>query len=313
MANSTDLRESGARIEALLDASAAGGPVAKERAEELVRLVVDLYGSGLERLLDILDEAGALNQGLLRRLADDDLVAGLLLVHGLHPDTVVDRVERALIQVRPYLGSHGGDVELIEVSADGVVQLRMLGSCDGCASSAATLKLAVEGAIEAAAPEVTRIDVQQSGDDRTRSDRGSTAGFIPIDALAARLRTRPEPADAEGATWFPLPDAGGLAAGSASGRTLGGLELVVCRVAGTVYAYRDACGRCGSAIAGAALERRLGSGPSTAVLTCPTCRAHFAVQQAGKGLDEVTEHLAPLPVLVRDGIPQVAVPTAVPA
>ena len=77
-------------------------------AEELVRLVVDLYGAGLERLLEIVYDAAGSTTELLGRLAADDLVASLLLVHGLHPDDVGDRVERALDDVRPYLGSHGG-------------------------------------------------------------------------------------------------------------------------------------------------------------------------------------------------------------
>ena len=62
-------------------------------------------------------------------------MAGLLLVHGLHPYDVQTRVARALDSVRPYLGSHGGDVELLGVDAEGVVTLRMLGNCDGCPSS----------------------------------------------------------------------------------------------------------------------------------------------------------------------------------
>ena len=71
-------------------------------------------------------------------------MASLLLVHGLHPYDVETRVARALDGVRPYLGSHGGDVELLGVTDDGVVRLRLLGSCDGCPSSSVTLKLAVE-------------------------------------------------------------------------------------------------------------------------------------------------------------------------
>src|SRR5207342_3700909 len=108
-------------------------------------------------ILDILFDAGRLGEAELSALAADDLVASLLLVHGLHPYGVVERVEQALESVRPYLGSHGGDVELLGVGEDGTVRLRLLGSCDGCPSSAVTLKLAVEGAIESAAPEVTAI------------------------------------------------------------------------------------------------------------------------------------------------------------
>jgi Fe-S cluster biogenesis protein NfuA len=157
-----DLRATGERIEVLLEAASAGGRVARERAEELVRLVVDLYGAGLERLLEIVHEAGRLDDDLLDRLAADDLVAGLLAVHGLHPDDVVTRVARALESVRPYLGSHGGDVELVGLTDDGSVTLRMLGSCDGCPSSAVTLTLAVETAIRDAAPEVTAVLVVET-------------------------------------------------------------------------------------------------------------------------------------------------------
>ena len=103
-AEGPDLRATGERIEALLDAASAGGRVARERAEELVRLVVDLYGAGLERLLEIVHESGRLDDELLDRLAADDLVASLLLVHGLHPYDVETRVARALDGVRPYLG-----------------------------------------------------------------------------------------------------------------------------------------------------------------------------------------------------------------
>ena len=78
-----DLREVGERIDVLLDSSGSHGPVARERAEELVRLVTDLYGAGLERLLELLHESGHLDDELLDRLARDDLVASLLLVHGL--------------------------------------------------------------------------------------------------------------------------------------------------------------------------------------------------------------------------------------
>src|SRR5688500_10644675 len=133
-----DLRATGERIETLLEAASTGGRVARERAEELVRLVVDLYGAGLERLLEIVHEAGRLDDDLLDRLTGDDLVASLLAVHGLHPHDVATRVVWALDGVRPYLGSHGGDVEFLGITDDGVVRLRMVGSCDGCPSSSVT-------------------------------------------------------------------------------------------------------------------------------------------------------------------------------
>jgi len=306
MGQSADVRATGDRIEQLLLASAASGPIARERAEELVRVVVELYGAGLERMLDIVHDAGRLDDEVLARLADDDLVASLLLVHGLHPYGVQDRVEQALIKVRPYLGSHGGDVELLDVSDDGVVRLRLLGSCDGCASSSVTLKLAVEGAIEAAAPEIVRIDVD------TTSSSTETSGLISVDSLSARLRATPPPTDGE-ATWAVLEDVASILPGAAHGRQVAGMDVVLCRLGTVMYAYRDACGSCGAALAGAPVERRLGSGRDAVVLTCRTCHAHFAVQQAGRGLDDTAAHLEPLPLLERDGLVEIAVPTVVPA
>src|ERR1700756_4751484 len=97
-------RTAGDRIQTLLDSSAASGAAAYERAQQLVREVVGLYGAGLERIMQLGDP------GMPERLAADDLVASLLLVHGLHPHDVRRRVTDALDRVRPYLGSHGGDV-----------------------------------------------------------------------------------------------------------------------------------------------------------------------------------------------------------
>src|SRR6202011_5147345 len=110
-------RTAGDRIQTLLDASASGGAVARERAEQLVREVTDLYGSGLERMMRLRVSA---NPKLAETFVDDKLLASLLLVHNLHPHGVERRVADALDSVRPYLGSHGGDVHLIEVTDDGV-------------------------------------------------------------------------------------------------------------------------------------------------------------------------------------------------
>ena len=297
-----ELLATGQRIEALLDASSAHGAVARERAEELVRLVADLYGAGLERVLDLIYDAGRLDAEVLDALAADRLVAGLLLVHGLHPYDVTTRVQRALDDVRPYLGSHGGDVELLGVSEEGVVRLRLLGSCDGCPSSSVTLKLAVEGAVEAAAPEVIRIDVE------TATDAGSV---IPVSALRVRMD---EPGVAElGGGWAPVPEIGALRAGEVRGCLVSGIPVLAARVGTDLYAYRDGCPRCTSSLADGVLERRLGGGAGDAVLRCPGCNAHYDVRHAGAGLDGGDERLEPLPLLVRDRVVSVAVPGTVSA
>jgi len=292
------LQYTGERIDALLDASGAGGVVARERAEELVRLTADLYGAGIERILDIAYDAGQLTDDLLAALASDELVANLLIVHGLHPYAVDLRVEQALESVRPYLGSHGGDVELLEVTDAGVVRLRLLGSCNGCASSSVTLKLAVEGAIESAAPEVTGIEVEEAP-----AEPGASP-LIPVTSLRARL----EESEAEqGATWEPVPELSELAPGAVTALEVGSTPVLACRLGDDLYAYVDRCARCEGSMRGAALSRRLGAVVGEAVLRCPACQAHYDVRRAGACLDDDALHLSPLPLLTNDGISSVAV------
>src|SRR4029450_9981803 len=76
------------------------------------------------------------------------------------PKDTETRVVEALDKVRPYLGSHAGGVELLGVDPEGVVHLRLEGSCDGCPSSTMTVKLAIERAIEEAAPEVIAVEAE---------------------------------------------------------------------------------------------------------------------------------------------------------
>ena len=298
------LRATGERIDALLDASGSGGVVARERAEELVRLTADLYGSGIERILDLLYEAGHLDDEMLAALAGDDLVSNLLIVHGLHPYDLRLRVEKALESVRPYLGSHGGDVELVEVSEDGVVRLRLLGSCDGCPSSSVTLKLAVEGAIEAAAPEIQVIKVEEA----TVAPLGE--GLIPVSALRARLD---EAAQEQGSSWESVAEVADLAPGAVIVVGVASTTVLVCRVGTDLFAYVDLCARCEGSMQGAALSRRLGAATGEAVLRCPRCHAHYDVRRAGAGLDDEGHHLTPVPLLTRDGVTSVAVAAPVSA
>jgi Fe-S cluster biogenesis protein NfuA len=134
-------------------------PAAKAQVRALVRAVLDLHGAGLERLLRHVQAAGEAGGAILDACAGDDVVSGLLLLHGLHPLPVEERVRRALDDVRPYLRSHGGNVELLGVS-DGVVRLRLEGSCHGCPSSALTMKQTIEEAILARAPDMMAVEVE---------------------------------------------------------------------------------------------------------------------------------------------------------
>jgi len=154
-----NLRAAGDRIERLLDELAAcSDPKPRAIAEELIRQITELYGAALARVLELAEDGSSLAE----RLASDELLGSLLVLHGLHPESLETRVRRALESVRPVLGAHKGDVELIDIDPlVNAVRLRLLGSCDGCPSSTVTLQMAVERAILEAAPEVAIIDVDQ--------------------------------------------------------------------------------------------------------------------------------------------------------
>jgi Fe-S cluster biogenesis protein NfuA len=146
----TDVDRVGERIEQLLGEFSGADA---ELAEDLVHTLLEFYGAGLARIVEIVDRP------LLDRLAEDDHVRGLLVLHDLHPRSTHERVTEALDKVRPYLGSHAGDVEFVEI-ADGVLRLRLQGTCDGCPSSTVTAKYAIERVVREAAPEISDVVVE---------------------------------------------------------------------------------------------------------------------------------------------------------
>ena len=291
----TSVAQAGERIEELLAALRSRGGAAADTAEELVRLLVGMYGDGLAAIMAALAEEGEPGRAIIDRLTADPLVEGLLLLHGLHPLDVDARIQRALDQVRPYLGSHAGGVQYLGVT-DGVARLRLEGSCHGCPSSTVTVRLAIEGAVQDAAPEVTEVVVE-----------GMTAPPEP-----KLLQIGPRPGDAPGAgppagaaagEWVTLP---GIGPPSSRPVTVaaGDMAVLVCAVRGTLYAYRDQCASCGSSLGEGTLNRE--------VLTC-TCGGSYDVCRAGAGLDGLAAHLDPLPLLADSQGVRVAVPAAVPS
>jgi Fe-S cluster biogenesis protein NfuA len=144
-------------LQAKLDS--AGDPATRELAEELVSTVVQMYGAGLERIVESLLAAGEEGRRLALALAEEEQVAALLLIHDLHPVPLLERVQGALEQVRPYMESHGGNVELLALE-EGVARIGLRGSCSSCAASTVTLELAIKRALEEAAPDLEGLEVE---------------------------------------------------------------------------------------------------------------------------------------------------------
>ena len=283
----TAVRSAGARVEELLDGLRSGPPSAALAAEELVSLLVELYGGGLEAIVALIRERGEAGAAILAAMADDPRVEGLLLLHDLHPLDVDARIQRALDRVRPYLGSHAGGVQYLGVT-DGVARLRLEGSCDGCPSSTVTVELAIRGAVEDAAPEVTEVVVE-----------GVAAAPEPgLLQIGRRPADGPSAGDSGGG-WILLPDLGPPSSRPVSAAAAG-IAVLVCSVRGTLYAYLDACAACGSSMAQGQLARE--------ELTCPACAAVYNVRLAGKGTADPALHLDPLPLLADSRGVRVAMP-----
>ncbi|TCO62392.1 NifU family protein [Actinocrispum wychmicini] len=265
----SDARGVGERVEQLLGGLRPGRD--KETAEELVRLLVTMYGDGLTRIMALLGDSP-----VVADLVADPLVESLLLLHDLHPVDVDTRIQRALDQVRPYLGSHAGGVDYLGVSEDGMAQLRLQGNCQGCPSSTVTVKMAIESAIMAAAPDIAGVAV---------------AGVTASPELL-QIGMGPPP------SWNAVDV--GPPNGRAKAVTVDGVQVVLCSVRGTLYAYKDMC-VCGSPLGTVSIV--------DAVLACPTCGTRFDVRNAGRGVDDPAQHLEPLPLLSDSQGVRVAVPS----
>jgi|SRR5580658_487931 Fe-S cluster biogenesis protein NfuA/nitrite reductase/ring-hydroxylating ferredoxin subunit len=283
------VRGVGEQVDELLATLRSGSGDPAAIADQLVGLLVGLYGDGLGRIVAVLAEQGVSGQVIMTALTDDPLVESLLLLHDLHPLDVDARVQRALDQVRPYLGSHAGGVQYLGVT-DGVARLRLEGSCNGCPSSTVTVQMAIEGAVLTAAPEVSEVVVE-----------GMTALPEPK-LLQIGRRPAEEGTAAGGDGWVTLPNIGPPSSRPVAA-SAAGITVIVCSVRGTLYAYRDSCAACGSSLADGQLEREL--------LSCPGCGATYNVRLAGQGIDDTTSHLHPLPLLADSLGVRVALPEAV--
>ena len=187
-------------LQAKLDS--AGDPATRELAEELVSAVVQMYGAGLERIVDSLLAAGEEGRRLAVALAEEEQVAALLMIHDLHPVPLLERVQGALEQVRPYMESHGGNVELLSLE-QGVARISLRGSCSNCAASTVTLELAIKQALEQAAPDLEGLEVEGMTDAAAGTHTGPSLPLAggspapappPAGAIALPMAMSPPPA-----------------------------------------------------------------------------------------------------------------------
>jgi len=190
-----------------------------------------------------------------------------------------ERVVQALNRVRPYMESHGGNVELLGIE-DGVARLRLEGSCKTCSASSATLELAVRQALEEMAPDLLGMDVEVCPTRRRRRCRACRCRWCADPCVVRRGRR-------------------GIAAGGRPDGCRGERRsLVIGNVDGTLLAYRNTCVSCGGPLDAGVL--------SAGALTCPGCGRSFFLPRAGRSLDDDGVQLEPVPLLRENGGVRVA-------
>ena len=271
-----DINAHGERLQKLLaEVEALPYPGARELIQDCMESVLGFYGAGLKRILQVVSEDGPEGRKVFRDLIRDDVVKGLLLIHDLHPLNLEDRLLEALDKVRPYLKSHGGNVELISLEHD-VARLRLQGTCESCASSSVTLELAIRHAIEQACPDLVHFEVEGVAQDKS----------------AASLVSRRAVTD-----WTVIKSAHQLEEGAWMPVRIGDVRLVVCKVNETLYAYRNRCPACNMPLDTGSFEGGF--------LSC-ALNHRYDVVHAGRCAAIPSAHLDPLPLLVQENVVKVA-------
>ena len=251
-----------------------------EAVAQLATLVETLEREGDERALMLLELVDAVHRPGLAALAEGNpehpAAQALLAMYALTEPDDEELVEEALEQVRPYINSHGGDVELLSVD-EGVVRVRMSGACQGCAASAITLKRGIEDALRTGYPGFREVVAEEP----------DGPALLQIDDLR-----RPVFADVE------PPGAGELAT-----VVLDDVPVLLTNLAGEVFAFRNGCAVDGLPLEGSRLTE-------DGVLVCPWHNCAYDAR-TGKRVDDPAEGgLAVIPVAMRDGAVQVAVNAA---
>lgn len=247
---------------------------AAERARALADAVEAFHRPGLVAIVQKL-KADPRGKELLFELVDDPSVRALFAMHGIIKADPMTRANQALLSVRPYLQSHGGDVELVKIE-DGAAFVRLQGSCNGCSMSAVTLREGVEEAL-VQLDEVDRIEVLEDE---------PTPAFIPLSSVGRRTK--------EDAGWVPGPPAADIPVGDLVRFDLAGSDdsFVITNVENRIAVFRNACVHQGLSLDGGMIE--------DGVIRCPWHGFTFEAS-SGECLSAPGAQLEQMPTRIEDG------------
>jgi Fe-S cluster biogenesis protein NfuA len=147
----------------------------KTACKELVQLLMDVHGAGLERMMEIVFESGSLGPAIIDNLAKDPAVGSLLVLYSLHPDDLETRVRKAMEQIRPRLRKLACGAELVRIN-EGDVQVKVTTSGHSCGSSTKDIRAIVEDGVYEFAPDVVSLEI-------LGLEEPSSTGFVALESL----------------------------------------------------------------------------------------------------------------------------------
>jgi hypothetical protein len=167
-----NVRKLGALVGELDQTPASSSRVA---TRELVQLLMEIHGTGLERIMELVFESGVEGEAMIAKLGKDPIARSLLLLYSLHPEDLETRVLQALETMASRLRKFDSTVELISI-CEGAVQLQVRTSGHAHGSTAKNLRSIVEEGIYEQAPDVASLTILGLEDE-------DVSGFVPVESL----------------------------------------------------------------------------------------------------------------------------------
>jgi len=177
MSELKEFQERVRRIGALVEEiETIADPAARSSARQLMQLVMEFHGAAIDRILETLANGGEPGMAFIEQLGRDPMVSSLLVLYGLHPETVETRVSKAVERLKPGLQRDGAAIELVAIK-EGVVSVRVTPGAHACGSTTSALRSLVEDVIYEAAPDIAGLTVEGL-------DGRPATGFVSLDKLS---------------------------------------------------------------------------------------------------------------------------------
>jgi len=267
MDTTNDLQSIASQIDEILEKVKELPEDSLELVGKLKELIEEFHRIPLVKIVRHLKSDPKGKELLLEIVKDPDIYA-LFLKHGIVRPDLKTQVAKVIELVKPYVHSHGGDVELVDVK-DNTVFVRMKGACQGCSQVSVTLKEGILEAVQQVVPQIKEIKLVHDQ---------PVEAFIDLDTKGSWLKLCPIDELEEGEVKFVNSE---------------GVRILLANIEGTVYAYRDSCAHQGLSMEGGEVTTR-------ATIVCPWHAFEYDLR-SGECITSPHLQLEPFPTKIEEG------------